>query len=109
MTSNYEPVPSRIVLESPLPALAYDLAAHLEQRGLAPVEVRPAGPGPLALHHGPGTSAGLVSKLLDALQPLVPDGGGPVSRRGGAGRGQRGPASRTSCTSHRRLSRPSGS
>jgi hypothetical protein len=77
MTAIYDPVLSRIVLESPLPALTYDLAADLEKRGLAPVEVRVGGQGVLALLHGPGTPAILVSRLLDALQPIVPEAIGP--------------------------------
>src|SRR5687768_16790768 len=67
------PSSARIVLESSLPALGYDLAADLEQRGLGPVEVRSGGPGPVAVTHGPGTPASLLTRLLEALRPLAPE------------------------------------
>jgi hypothetical protein len=73
MTSTYEPIPTRIVLESSRQALAYELAADLERRGLAPALVRSGTPSTLALTHGPGTSAVLVTRLLAALEPLVPE------------------------------------
>jgi hypothetical protein len=72
-----EIVPARIVLESARPALAYELAAELEQRGLGPVEVRHAEDGPPSLRHGPATPLQLVTRLLDVLRPLAPDTVGP--------------------------------
>src|SRR5262245_13883983 len=62
-----------IIVCSPLPALAYEMAADLESRDLGTVEVRTGGDGNFRICHAPGMPAATVRRLLSALQPLRPE------------------------------------
>lgn len=63
-----------IRIQSALTSFAFDVAATLEARGVGPVSVEAGEPDAYALHYRPTLSAGEVSKLLEALAPLQPDG-----------------------------------
>jgi MoxR-like ATPase len=63
----------RIVIETPLSALGYELAADLEEKGFGPVRVLAGEGGPFEMRHAPGTPAAAVTRFLAALKPLVPD------------------------------------
>ncbi len=63
----------RMLIQTPLPALGYELAADLEARGFGPVEVRTEESDTFEVRHRRGLSAAVIARLLRALEPLQPE------------------------------------
>src|SRR5262245_44202835 len=62
-----------LTIETGLPVLAYELAADLEGRGLARVQVKPSEEPGLTITHAAGLAASAVTRLLDFIRPLEPE------------------------------------